>query len=161
MNIAGKKIGDYVSVIVVPAAAAIATALLATFLKLVWFSAFWFFGLSGTALTLLDILVYIGWAVTVIVFLALAVWVGRSAAQRNFSRSQIAATGALMGAVAGGGVILYRTFTIVRKIYTQGFMESLIDVVKYVLIIAFVPLILAAVFAGIAVVVSMATGRKK
>jgi len=161
MKIAGKTIGDYTAVMVLPAVVALATALLATFLKIVWFAAFWFLGMGQTVLLLLDILVYIGWAVTVVVFLALAAYVGRAAAKRGFSQVQTAATGSLMGAIAGAGVILYRTFTIVRKLYTQGFTGSLMDIVKYILIMVFTPFVLAAVFALIAVVVGKVAGGKK
>ena len=160
MKIAGKTIGDYTAVVVVPAVVALVTVLLATFLKIAWFTAFWFLRMGQTALLLLDILVYVGWAVTVVVFLGLAIYTGRAAAKRGFSTAQIAATGALMGAIAGVGVILYRTFTIVRKLYTQGFMGSLMDIVKFVLIVLLAPLVLAAVFAVIAAVVGKVAGVK-
>lgn len=161
MEFAGKKLGDYAAVIVVPAVVAIATALLATLAKLAWFTAFWFLGMGQGVLLVLDVLVYLMWAVTIIVFLALAVYTGMAAAKRDFSQTQIAATGALMGAIGGVGVILYRTFTIVRKLYTQGLMGSLMDVVKYALIVISIPLVLAAVFAVIAIIAGKLAGRKK
>lgn len=161
MEISGKKIGDYLAVLVFPTVVAIATALFATFVKFLEFAANWFFSAGPTVLTVLDIFVYLAWAVTVVVFLALAVYVGRATAKRDFSQAQIAVAGSLMGAIAGVGVILYRTFTIVRKLYTQGFMGSLMDILKYILILVFAPIVLAAVFAVIAIVVSKMSGRKK